>query len=113
MLFITGSNLNKTIKLNSIYIYLNRNTHLFKAALQKVHESFYNLECSVIRTNTQSSYTLITIMKFADDTAILSLLYKKMDSSTYQNKIDTFVKWCDTNCRNSAKGLTMQERRAP
>lgn len=36
------------------------------------------------------------VVKFAADTAILSLLHKDMDPNAYQDEIDLFIKWCDT-----------------
>ena len=36
------------------------------------------------------------MVKFADDTVLLSLLHN-MDPSVYQDEIDLFIKWCDTN----------------
>ncbi len=35
------------------------------------------------------------IMKYADDTVILSLLH--IDLSSYHSEIDTFIRWCDKN----------------
>ena len=37
------------------------------------------------------------MVKFADDTVLLSLLHKEMDTSVNQDEIDLFIKWCDTN----------------
>ncbi len=46
----------------------------------------------------RSTYTNNYIMKYADDTVILSLLHKDMDLSSYHSEIDTFIQWCDKKC---------------
>ncbi len=42
-----------------------------------------------------SSYPGNYVFKFSDDTAILSLLYKDADPSSYFNEVQSFVQWCD------------------
>ncbi len=37
------------------------------------------------------------IVKFSDDTAILSLLYENTDLSVYFSEVSRFVEWCDLN----------------
>jgi hypothetical protein len=37
------------------------------------------------------------MVTFVDDTVLLSLLHKDMDPSVYQDEIDLFINWFDTN----------------
>lgn len=47
---------------------------------------------SCVRNNSNTY-----IVKFSDDTAILSLLYKDQDISSYCSEINQFIEWCDAN----------------
>ena len=47
---------------------------------------------SCVRNNSNNY-----IVKFSDDTAILSLLYKDQDILSYGSEIDQFIEWCDAN----------------
>ena len=44
-----------------------------------------------------SSSTNNYIIKFSDDSAILSLLHANSDISMYTSEIESFVHWCDIN----------------
>lgn len=52
--------------------------------------TLYTNEC---RNYHQNNF----IIKFSDDTAILSLLMQDSDISGYQEEIDRVVRWCDSN----------------
>ena len=52
--------------------------------------TLYTNDCRTVHPNNY-------MVKFADDTVLLSLLHKDMDPSVYQDEIDLFIKWCDTN----------------
>ena len=46
---------------------------------------------------TTSSSTDNYIIKFSDDSAILSLLHTDSDISMYTSEIESFVHWCNIN----------------
>ncbi len=52
--------------------------------------TLYTNDCRRVHPN-------YSIFKFVDDTAIVSLLHKDMDSSVYHDEINTFIKRCDIN----------------
>ena len=52
--------------------------------------TLYTNDCRKVHPNN-------SIFKFADDTAIVSLLHKDTDSCVYHNEINAFIKWCDKN----------------
>ena len=49
----------------------------------------YTNNCTISSTNY--------IIKFSDDSAILSLLHANSDISMYTSEIESFVHWCDNN----------------
>ena len=50
----------------------------------------YTNDCTSSSTNNY-------IIKFSDDSAILSLLHADSDISMYTSEIESFVHWCDNN----------------
>ena len=52
--------------------------------------TLYTKDCRTVQPNNH-------MVKFADDTVLLSLVHKDMDPSVYQDEIDLFIKWCDIN----------------
>ena len=52
--------------------------------------TLYTNDCRTVHPNNY-------MVRFADDTVLLNLLHKDMDPSVYQDEIDLFIKWCDTN----------------
>lgn len=52
--------------------------------------TLYTIDCRKVHPNN-------FIFKFADDTTVVSLLHKDVDTFVYHDEINTFVKWCDKN----------------
>ena len=53
--------------------------------------------CTFCIHDCTSSSTNNYIIKFSDDSAILSLLHADSDISMYTSDIESFVHWCDNN----------------
>ena len=55
------------------------------------------LSCSLTlyMNDCRNQYTNYYMMKFSDDTAILSLLTKDLDIAVYESQIEKVVQWCE------------------